>query len=254
MILAIDIGNTSTDVALFAGDRILTRTHGTTSVLLSPAAVGEWLEGIAVDWPEVVGAAFCTVVRPARQAWTQALSSRGLKVMEVTSETTTTLRSEYADPAQLGVDRCLAALAAFERHGGPVVVVNAGTAITVDAVSADGVFLGGAIAPGIAAGRSALASYCDQLPEVEVREPPGALARDTDSAVRAGLVFGAAGAIRELAARAAQEAAIEPRLVIAGGDAELVAPHLDHVIAVDPALVLHGLRIVWEQNTEAPGR
>lgn len=254
MILAIDIGNTTTDVALFADDRIRARWCRATRELASAETVDGWLQSIDVDWSRIEGAAFCTVVPSARQPWKEALARRVPGVMQVTPETSTALRSDYADPAQLGADRYLAALSAFDRYGGPVMVVNVGTAITVDVVSEDGVFLGGAIASGIGAAGSALAAACDQLPEVDLREPPPALPRDTDSAIRAGLVFGAVGAIKELISRIAEQAAIEPRIVLAGGDAELVAPHLDNVIAVDAALVLHGLRIAWQQSGGAKSR
>jgi len=190
MMLAIDIGNTTTDVALFAGDQIEARWCRATRELASAEKVDGWLQSMDVDWSRVEGAALCTVVPTARQQWREALARRVPDVMEVTSETPTALRSDYADPAQLGADRYLAALSAFDRYGGPVIVVSVGTAITVDAVSGDGVFLGGAIAPGIAAARSALAAACDQLPDVDLGEPPEALARDTDSAIRAGLVLG----------------------------------------------------------------
>lgn len=251
MILAIDIGNTTTGVALFSGDQIPTRLSRATGDLASAEGVSRWLDSLGVDWSQVTGAAFCTVVRSARQGWLDALANRGLEVMEVTSETITTLRNDYADPAALGADRYLAALSAFERYGAPVIVVSVGTAITVDAVSAEGVFLGGAIAPGISAGRPALADACDLLPEVEVSGPSRALARETDAAIRAGLVFGAAGAINELVSRIAQEAAVEPRVVVSGGDSDLVARYLDHVVVVDRDLVLHGLRIAWEQTRGA---
>jgi type III pantothenate kinase len=132
-----------------------------------------------------------------------------------------------------------------------MIVVSLGTAITVDAVSAEGVFLGGAIAPGMGAGRSALAAACDQLPAIDMTPEPEALPRDTESAVRAGVVLGAAGAVKELVARVAEEAAIEPRVVLTGGDAGLVSRYLENVVALDDALVLHGLRIAWEQTVGA---
>ena len=161
-----------------------------------------------------------------------------------------------AEPKRVGIDRLLAAIAA-NRLRAPdrgAIVIDAGTAMTVDCVSRDGAFLGGAILPGLNLSARALHEYTDQLPLETISEldaPPAPLGRSTREAIRSGLFWGAVGAARELAARMTPELGPQPNLLLTGGAGLLMATPLGAEVTYHPDLVLQGIVIVAEQLTSA---
>lgn len=154
-------------------------------------------------------------------------------------------------PEAVGVDRLLAAGAAFRRVRGAAIVVDAGTALTVDLVSAGGCFLGGTIAPGLRAMANVLSSGTSLLPEVKLEAPPSALGRDTRECIRAGVVFGAAGAVDRLVEELIAAADAAPRVLLTGGDAPFLSPYLRSPHDSEPDLVLHGLAYAFRRRNHA---
>ena len=149
---------------------------------------------------------------------------------------------------QVGADRLVGALAAFERHRRAVVVVDIGTAVTVDAVDARGCFRGGAIAPGPEMMAAALAAMTAKLPRVRPRRVRRAIGRSTRAGIAAGLFFGTAGLVDRLVTRIARELRGRPLVIATGGLAKLVAPASATIRRVEPDLLFDGLRLVWERR------
>jgi type III pantothenate kinase len=162
----------------------------------------------------------------------------------------TGVRIRYDDPRQVGADRVVDAAAVRALYGLPACVVDFGTGTTFDAVSADGDYLGGAIAPGIGIAAQALFERTAKLPRVELSRPPSAIGRNTPHAIQSGLLFGYVGLVEGMVARFKEELGPETHVVATGGLAEIIAEETDVIDVVDPWLTLHGLRIIYELNQE----
>jgi type III pantothenate kinase len=204
--------------------------------------------GGAEDQPQNVQVAFCSVVAEAEQTLTEWAAREGRAALAIRGDSRTPLVNRYRDPARLGGDRLAAAVGAAGRFDTPVVVVSLGTAAVMDAVSADGEFLGGAIAPGLQTGLRALADGTSGLPLLEPAEAGGPIGADTEGCLRAGVVHGMAAWIEGMAARMRGVVGPGAHLAVTGGDADLVAPHLRIEHSVIPGLTLEGVAAVWEHN------
>ena len=159
---------------------------------------------------------------------------------------------DLSDATTVGHDRVLAAAMAHERMETAVVVADFGTAVTIDCVSAEGVFLGGAILPGLRLSAYALSSYTAALPLIEKPVVPATVwGRNTAEAISAGIVFGAIGALREIVERYATRLGRWPEVILTGGDAELIAKHCDFAKAVVPDLLLMGIELAYEYWVES---
>jgi len=151
---------------------------------------------------------------------------------------------DYPLPAQIGADRLANAVGALHRHGAPAIVIDFGTAVTFDVISAAPAYCGGVIAPGLGAMSSYLPGKTALLPVIELEEPAAAIGKSTEQAMLAGAVFGYRGMIREIIARIRGELGGDPKIIATGGDAALISRGLPEVDAVDPDLTLDGLRRV----------
>ena len=164
------------------------------------------------------------------------------------------LKLNLKDAQRVGCDRVVAAAMAFERIGKAVAVASFGTAITIDCVNDDGAFLGGAILPGLQLSAKVLEEHTAQLPLVDLVPPETPWGRDTAEAISAGIVFGAAGALREIIERYAAELGRWPELIVTGGDGPLMAKYCDFIRVVVPDLLLMGIELTYEYaraDTEA---
>ena len=151
-------------------------------------------------------------------------------------------------PAEVGADRIVNAVAAYRRYGGPACVVDLGTATTFDILSAEGDYMGGAIAPGIGIAAEALFQRTATLPRIELVAPPSAIGKNTVQAMQSGLFFGYVGLVEGLVARFRAELGPDLRVIATGGLASVIAAETDVIDAVDPWLTLEGLRLIWDMN------
>jgi type III pantothenate kinase len=253
MLLALDIGNTNIVAGVFDGLllraqwRLSThrdRTADEFAVFLKLA-----LEAKGYSFAEITGVAISSVVPSLTpQATRFACDYIGCEPLVIGPDTDTGLVNDYDRPREVGADRLVNGLAAWKKYGA-VVIVDLGTATTVDAVSQDGHYLGGAIAPGIGISTDALFQAAARLPRVEIAPPPRALGSNTVHSMQSGIVFGYAGLIKELVSRCVAE--VEARdghkvtVLATGGLAELIAPLVDSIQHVEPELTLEGLRLIW---------
>lgn len=246
-LLVVNLGNSRTTLARFSGDALESRVTLTTRRRTTDECAFALSQAMAAELGQQPRAAvLCSVVPRLTGAWRRALERfTGVAPVEA-GPATAPLRIRYADPATLGPDRIANAIAARERHGAPAIVVDLGTATNFDCVSAEGEFVGGAIAPGIGLSAEALAARAARLPRVTLEAPERALATDTTSALRVGLVWGAAALVDGLVRRLAHEMGGRPRVIGTGGFARWLAPECETMDVVDEDLTLHGLRILWE--------
>ena len=251
MLLAVDVGNTQTVFGLYDGEqlgdrwRIATEAHRTgdeLGALLADFLDLSGLEGICLS---------STVPRLIREY--EHLAERWAKapLLVLGPGVSTGIAIRYDDPREVGPDRIANAVAARERFGAPVVVVDFGTSTNFDVVSPQGEYLGGVLAPGIETSMDALFARAARLVKVDYTEPERVIGKTTESALRSGLVYGFAGQVDGIADAIRGELGVEAKVVATGGLAELIAPHSRTISAVEPFLTLDGLRLVWERNREA---
>ncbi len=246
MLLAIDIGNTCIDIGLLAGDDPVFRYKCATA---APADVGLQRLLALLDAPPL-GAVVGSVVAELGAAYAEACRALAAgPVLQASSAWDWGLHIAYDDPAQLGVDRLAAAAAAHRTAPGAAVVVDAGTALTVDAIDAEGTFRGGAMAPGLRLGLNALSAGTSLLPQVEFAGVPPLLGRNTADGLRSGALHGSAALVEGLCSRMA--AALDSRVTVflTGGDGPLLQPHIAAIHTCDPDLVLRGLALAYRRRT-----
>ncbi len=257
--LAVDVGNTNIVAGVFGEGGLAACWRLATEQPRSADELGVLLLGLfahaGLDPGEVKAAVVASVVPPLTAVVEEALERYfAVKPLVVGPGVKTGMDIRYDHPREVGADRIVNAVAAFERYGGPCIVVDFGTATTFDAISADGAYLGGAIAPGISISTEALFQRAAKLPRVDIVRPARAIGKNTVASMQAGIVFGFAGQVDELVRRIARELGGKPVVVATGGLASLIAKETTTVQHVDPLLTLEGLRIIYERNreTDAP--
>jgi type III pantothenate kinase len=255
MLLAVDIGNTNITFGLYEGQALGPRWRIRTIHEKMPDEYGilmvQLFEHRGYSPEDVTAVAIASVVPPLSQAFQEA--SRAYLDAEpllVNAGVRTGVRIRYDDPRQVGADRVVDAAAVKALYGVPACVVDFGTATTFDAVSAEGDYLGGAIAPGIGIAAQALFERTAKLPRVELTRPPSVIGRNTPHAMQSGLLFGYVGLVEGMVARFRAALGAETRVVATGGLASVIARETDVIDVVDPWLALHGVRIVYELNQD----
>ena len=256
MLLVIDVGNTTITLGLFKGDELratwrIATDHQRLADEYAVILMGLLnVRGIKVE--EVDDAALVSVV-PDLVPVFETLFQEHLKVspLVVGTGTRTGVRILYDSPRDVGADRIADVVAAVQRYGPPpLIIVDLGTALVFDAVSKDGDYLGGALAPGIHIAAEALTNRAAKLYPVELTRPPSAIGKNTVSALQSGLLFGYVGLIEGMVARVKEELGGAATVIGTGGWAEMIARETNVFDEVDPDLTLHGVRLIYEANRE----
>lgn len=253
MLLAIDIGNTNVTLGVFGEGELKATWRMATERGRMPDEYGLMLHHLlplkGVPPEAIKAAAMCSVVPPLTPTFTELCRTYfNVQPLVVGSGVKTGIRILYDNPRDVGADRIVDAVAALALYGGPAIVVDFGTATVFDAISKDGEYLGGAIAPGINVAADALFTSTSQLRRVELHAPATPIGKNTIHAMQSGLVLGHADMVRGMVARFVVEMGGGCKVVATGGLAGLFATEVGIFDAVNPDLTLQGLQIVHRMN------
>ncbi len=253
VLLAIDVGNTQTHIGAFDGADLVehwrfgTDAEATADELAIRLASVLELRGLGL---EGIDGSIVSSVVPELTPEYGRMASRYLDArhLSVVPGIKTGIDIRMDNPHELGADRLVNAVAAFDRFGGACAVVDFGTAITFDAISERGEYLGGVIGPGVRISMEALTERAAKLPNVELAEPAGVIGKTTQASMQSGMIYGFAGAIDSIARRLVGELGEEANFIATGGGADVIVPFCEMVDEVDDLLTLTGLRLIWALN------
>lgn len=256
MLLAFDVGNTTIAVGLFRGKKLAKSWKIKTDSDKTSDEYGALLLNliqVAGLQAKTISSAIISSVVPPLTPVIEDLCREyfGTAASVVGPGLKTGMPILYENPLEVGADRITAAVAAFEKYGGPAIIVDFGTATTFDAVSAKGEYLGGAIAPGIQIAAEALYLKTARLPRIEIKKPKRAIGRTTVSSMQSGLYFGYVGLVMNTVEEMRKELGRNARVVATGGFGSQIAVELPVIEAYESDLVLEGLRIIHERNRDA---
>jgi type III pantothenate kinase len=253
--MAVDVGNTQTVLGLFESDKLRGQWRLTTEAQRTSDELAVVFAGLLALNGLELGNANAMIVSSVVPGLTRsyrhlAEDVLGVPFYLVGEGMETGLKNRYDDPAAVGADRIVNAVAAGHHYGFPAIIVDIGTATTVEAVDGEGSYLGGAILTGLYVALDALIARTAKLPSVDLEEePPSAIATNTPDSIRSGFVYGYAGAIDALVRRSREELGEEGvRVVATGGPASVIVRHCREIEEFDPDLTLKGLRILYEMN------
>jgi type III pantothenate kinase len=257
MLLAIDVGNTNIVLGVFDGATLVQSWRLQTVRERTSDELGLLVDGLfahsRIERVQVRGVIIGSVVPPLTGTM-RAMTERyfGVPAVSVEPGVNTSMPIRYENPSDVGADRIVNAIAAYEKFGPggarPLIVLDFGTATTLDAISAKGEYLGGAICPGVQISADALFQRAARLPRIDVRKPASIVGRTTVGAMESGLFYGYVGMVEGLIRRMSDELGGNAICIATGGLASIIAPETPLIQHVDPDLTLHGLRIVWERN------
>jgi type III pantothenate kinase len=255
MLLAVDVGNTQTHIGMFRDGALVEHwrfatVRESTADELATVLVGLLeLRGLALK--DIDGAIVSSVVPQLVHEY-DGVSDRYLggvvKIVGPGLKSGIPIRTE--NPHEVGADRLVNAVAAYEHVGAACIVVDFGTAITYDVVSAEGELLGAIISPGVEISMEALSERAARLPKVELEEPKELIGRSTQASIQSGVIYGFAGQVDGIVGRLRRELGVEATSIATGGLATSIAPFCEEIDEVDDLLTLTGLRLIWERNRE----
>ena len=258
MLLAIDIGNTDIALGVFDNGELRATWHMATGIDRRTdeyaALILNLLHHQGLDTSDIKEVAMCSVVPPLLATFEELFERYfHLSPLVVGVGVKTGVRIRIDNPREVGADRIVNAAAAHHLYGGPIIIADLGTATTFDAVSKEGDYLGGAIAPGIVTATEALFVRAAMLPRVELARPKRAIGTSTVAAMQSGIIFGYVGLVEGMVARFQQELGEKARVVATGGYAELIAKETTVIDTVNPDLTLIGLRLIYLMNRTQSG-
>lgn len=255
MLLVIDVGNTNITMGVFDGEELLATFRMTAK---QPRTSDEYgiqlctlLEHRDFEVKKVDAVIVSSVVPDIMHSLGSAIIKYfHVKPLVMSSSLETGLQIHTEHPKEIGPDRIVDAVAAYEKYGGPVIVIDFGTATTYDVVSADGVFEGGLISPGIRTSARALWGGAAMLPEIEIKKPKDIIAKETVSSMQGGLVYGYIGQTEYIVGKMKEAGFLDAKVVATGGLGNILVSETDCIDIYDPTLTLDGLRIIYEKNKD----
>lgn len=254
MLLVIDVGNTNITLGVFEKSNLKASFRLTTSTARTSDEYGlvlcDLLKARKINIEDIHAVTIASVVPKLMHSLTSGIIKYlGITPLIVGTGTKTGIKISTANPKEVGADRVVDAVAAYEIYGGPVLVIDFGTAITYDLISSDGTFIGAVTSPGLRLSANALWTGTAKLPEIEIAMPDTILANDTVTSMQAGLVFGCIGQTEYIVKRMLKEAGIEKCKVVAtGGLGKIISEATDIIEEYDPNLTLKGLKIISDKN------
>ena len=260
MIMTIDVGNTNITVGVFCGDDVRATFRLTTKMARTSDEYGmlliNLLEQNDIRHDQIEDTIIASVVPNVMHSLEGAIVKYfGIRPIIVESGIRTGIRVVTENPRQIGADCIVDAAAAYELYGGPVLVLDFGTATTYDLVDKDGAFVSGVTAPGIRTSAKALWEEAAKLPEIEIRKPASILAKETISSMQAGLVYGQIGQTEYIIRHIIDEADMgEIRVVATGGLGRIIASETSMIDVYDPTLTLKGMNLIYKKQNRKSGK
>lgn len=254
MLLAVDVGNTNVTIGVFDGEELVTTFRMTTKMQRTSDEFGmtiiDLIEHNKVESSKIDSAIISSVVPNIMHSLCSGIIKYfGIQPMVVEPGVKTGIRIVTENPAQIGADRIVDAVGAYELYGGPVLVIDYGTATTYDFVNERGDFFAGVTAPGIRISAKALWEDAAKLPEIEIKKPASILSRETISSMQAGLVYGQIGQTEYIVTHMIEEAGLENVKVVAtGGLGKLIASETDCIDYYNQTLTLEGMRLIYAKQ------
>lgn len=254
MILTLDVGNTNMTGGVFKDDEIVATFRMTTKIPRTSDEYGMVLFNLLsqnqIDPSDIKDAIICSVVPDVMHSLASAMIKYlDIKPIIVGPDIETGLHIDLPNPRQVGADRIVDAVAAYELYGGPVLVMDYGTATTYDLVNADGVFVGGITAPGIAISAKALWEDAAKLPKIEIAKPENVIGNDTINSMQSGLVYGQIGQAEYLVRKVKEESGLDNIKVVAtGGLGRIISESTDAIDIYDANLTLKGIYLVYKKQ------
>lgn len=257
LLLVIDVGNTNTVLGVYDQEGLLRhwriQTQRGQTADEHGILLGDLLKYAQIEQSRVSGAIISSVVPPMEQTWRETIENYlGYEPLVVGRTVHANMPVLYENPSEVGADRLVNAVAAWERHKKSMVIVDFGTATTFDAISAEGEYLGGAIAPGVTIASEALYRAASKLPRVEIARPRNVIGSTTTDAIQSGLLYGYTGLVTGIVERMKESLDGETVVIATGGLARFIADEADIIDEVDDMLTLEGLRLIYIGSE--PGR
>ena len=249
-LLAIDIGNTQTTIGLFEHERLVDTWRLSTRVVRTADELWILLRHLIEDREVALDAvSIASVVPELTHAYARMVKQRlNLNPLVIKADTVRSLQVSYDPPEAVGADRLCGAVAGFKLVGGPLILVDLGTATVFDFVTADGVYRGGLIAPGLLTAVESLHRAAALLPAVDLKFPADIVGTTTEAAIQSGILYGALEMIDGIVERIQRSLSEHAHVIATGGFAQLLQPHSRTIERVEPDLVLHGIRLITEEQ------
>jgi len=256
MLLAIDVGNTNIKYGIFDGENLVASFRVSSRISRTADEYGSVLVGLiedkGINKSDINGIIISSVIPPLNYTICHMCEYFfGVSPLMVGPGIKTGLNVKVENPKEVGADRIVNSVSAFKKYGGPLVVIDFGTATTFNVIDKDGAFIGGVIAPGIKTSLEGLVSSTAQLPMIELVSPKKAIGKNTETNMQSGIIFGFAGLVENILKKIKRELGAEDLQVIAtGGLGEIIAKEVKSIVKVDRTLTLDGLKYIYELNKQ----